>query len=118
MIAPSWIKPTPSGLHVEPGDFFIDPVMPVDRAVITHGHSDHAHAGHGHVLATEETLAIMRLRFGENSGQVTRYGDTINIGGVDVTLLPAGHVLGSAQIQLDYGASRVIVSGDYKRRRD
>jgi putative mRNA 3-end processing factor len=115
-----WLK-TRDGLYCEPGDFHIDPPKPVERAVITHGHGDHARPNHGHVLATMETLAIMRRRFGDEAGgqmQSAAYGETIRIGEVDVTLAPAGHILGSAQIVLDYRGSRVVVSGDYKRRPD
>ncbi len=119
--SPDWLKPTPRGLYCEAGDFYVDPVNPVERAVITHGHSDHARAGHGAVLATPETLAIMRQRFGENAGgshQPLAYGEAISLGGVDVKLVPAGHILGSAQAVLDYRGSRIVVSGDYKRRAD
>ena len=119
---PTWIRPTPSGLYVAPGDFYIDPGVPVARAVITHGHGDHARGGHTQALATPETLAIMALRYGEGTsypgGQAVPYGDTITHHGVEMAFLPAGHVLGSAQIQLTYNGQRVIVSGDYKRRRD
>lgn len=111
----------PAGLYCPPGDFYIDPVRPVARAVITHGHSDHARAGHGAVLATKETLAIMGARHGEaftGSPQQVSYGDTVTINGVDVRLAPAGHVLGSAQVVVEHGGKRMIVSGDYKRRRD
>ncbi|HLI21117.1 MAG TPA: DNA ligase-associated DEXH box helicase, partial [Stellaceae bacterium] len=86
-----WLKPTPRGLYCEAGDFFVDPVQPVGRAVITHGHSDHARAGHGAVLATPETLAIMRQRFGDNAGgslQPLGYGESIKLGAVSVTLAP------------------------------
>jgi len=99
----------------------VDPVKPVPRAVITHGHSDHARAGHGAVLATPETLAIMAARYGEDftrSRQAARYGETHDLGGVTVRLVPAGHVLGSAQAVVEAGGTRVVVSGDYKRRRD
>src|SRR5207248_5457335 len=101
--------------------FHIDPVTPVPRAVITHGHSDHARPGNGAVLATAETLAIMRSRYGDEAGgalQALRYGEGIEFGGVSLRLAPAGHVLGSAQIVLERGGSRVVVSGDYKRRPD
>src|ERR1700761_1409609 len=94
------LRNTPEGLYCPPGDFYIDPVTPVDRAVITHGHSDHARSGHGAVMATPETLAIMGERYGENfAGAVepARYGKTISHKGVNVTLAPAGHILGSAQ---------------------
>jgi putative mRNA 3-end processing factor len=116
-----WLKPTQRGLYCEAGDFFDDPVQPVDRAVITHGHSDHARAGNGAVLATQETLAIMRQRFGDNAGgslQPLAYGEVIKLGPVSVTLVPAGHILGSAQAVLEKGGSRIVVSGDYKRRPD
>jgi putative mRNA 3-end processing factor len=115
------LRPRPEGLHCAPGDFYIDPVRPVDRAVITHGHSDHARAGHGAVLATPETLAIMRARYGAEfagSTQALAYGETVRIGSVTVSLAPAGHVLGSAQAVIERGDLRIIVSGDYKRRPD
>jgi len=117
----SWIRATPSGLYCEPGGFHVDPVQPVERAVITHGHSDHARPGHTRVLATPETLAIMRRRYGEDAGgslQAASYGETVSIGDVSVSLVPAGHILGSAQAVIDYRGSRVVVSGDYKRRPD
>jgi putative mRNA 3-end processing factor len=117
----TWLRPTRSGLYCEPGDFYIDPTEAVARAAITHGHSDHARPGNGAVLATSETLAIMRQRYGGDAGgslQAAAYGEAVAIGDVSVTLVPAGHVLGSAQIVLDHRGSRVVVSGDYKRRRD
>jgi putative mRNA 3-end processing factor len=101
--------------------FYIDPVRPVDRAVITHGHADHARAGHGTVAATPETLAIMATRYGEDfteRRQSVAYGETINHNGVEVTLVPAGHVLGSAQAVVRWKGLTMVVSGDYKRRRD
>jgi putative mRNA 3-end processing factor len=116
-----WLSVRAEGLHVEPGGFFIDPVRPVDRAVITHGHADHARPNHAHVLATPETLAIMRQRYGEAAGgslQPLAYGEAIRLGGVKVKLVPAGHVLGSAQAVLEHAGSRVVVSGDYKRGED
>ncbi|MEZ5667718.1 MAG: ligase-associated DNA damage response exonuclease [Alphaproteobacteria bacterium] len=117
----TWLYPTPSGLYCAPGGFHVDPVVPVDRAVITHGHADHARAGHRHVLATAQTLAIMGVRYGaEFAGatQALRYGETLTVGSVAVTLHPAGHVLGSAQVAMAHGGARAVVSGDYKRRRD
>ena len=115
------LRNTPEGLYCPPGDFHIDPVRPVPKAVITHGHSDHARSGHGAVLATPETLAIMAARYGEDFAQAMEradYGKTVARGGVDVTLVPAGHVLGSAQAVLRWKGMTVVVSGDYKRRRD
>jgi len=115
------LRPTPKGLYCPPGDFFVDPVAPVDRAVVTHGHADHARAGHRVVLATPETLAIMASRYGEDFAHVREpaaYGARTVRNGVGVTLAPAGHVLGSAQVLIDYAGRRLVVSGDYKRRRD
>ena len=117
----TWIKTTPAGLYCLPGDFYIDPLRPVARAVITHGHGDHARPGNDRVLATPGTIAIMQERYGEAAGgslQPLRYGEAVTAGGVTVRLVPAGHVLGSAQIVLEYRGSRVVVSGDYKRRAD
>jgi len=108
---------TPAGLCCKPGGFHIDPVRPVERALITHGHSDHARAGHGAVLATQETLDLMRLRYGENfagSTQVAKPGETLTLGGVKVTFHPAGHVLGSAQIAVTCKDTCIVASGDYK----
>ena len=117
----NWLRVTPAGLYCEPGDFYIDPARPVPRAVITHGHGDHARPGNEHVLATPETVAIMRQRYGELAGgtlQATRYGEPVALNGVSVCLVPAGHVLGSAQLVIEYKGVRIVVSGDYKRRPD
>ncbi len=118
----TWLKTTPNGLYCEPGDFYIDPVRPVARAVITHAHADHARPGHEAVLATEGTLAVMRTRMGaERAGgsqQSIGYGAAIKQKDVMVTLFPAGHVLGSAQILMEYAGARAVVSGDYKRQAD
>jgi putative mRNA 3-end processing factor len=113
--------PTPAGLYCPPADIHIDPVRPVARALITHGHSDHARSGHGAVLATRETLAIMALRYGEDfTGQRQEAvpGETTRIGEVDFRFMPAGHVLGSAQIVVESRGLRIVASGDYKRERD
>ena len=113
--------PKPEGLYCPPGDFYIDPVRPVARAVITHGHADHARAGHGAVLATAETLDIMAERYGlEFAGatQAAAYGEAVVRDAVTVTLVPAGHVLGSAQAVVRWKGLTMVVSGDYKRRRD
>jgi putative mRNA 3-end processing factor len=113
--------PTPKGLYCPPGDFYVDPVVPVDRAVITHGHADHARSGHGTVLATPATLDIMATRYGEDfagTRQAAPYGETVSHNGVDIRLVPAGHVLGSAQAVVRHGGLTMVVSGDYKRRRD
>jgi putative mRNA 3-end processing factor len=118
----TWLCVRPEGLYCVPGDFFIDPVRPVHRAVITHAHADHARPGHDAVLATEATLAIMEVRMGTGGAGRTRqslaYGESLPLGDVTVRLEPAGHVLGSAQIVMDYTGSRAVVSGDYKRAHD
>ncbi|MBR1221022.1 ligase-associated DNA damage response exonuclease [Bradyrhizobium sp. U87765 SZCCT0131] len=111
------LTPQPAGLFCKPGGFHIDPVRPVERALITHGHSDHARPGHGAVLATRETLDMMRLRYGEGFARTTQaigYGEEIALGDVTVTFHPAGHVLGSAQIAVTHGGTRIVASGDYK----
>lgn len=122
MIRPEQLlRETPQGLWCEPGGFFIDPMRPSANAVITHGHADHARAGHQRVLATPETLAIMASRYGDDfcaARQAAGYGERVRIGEVNVSLHPAGHVLGSAQALLEWKGLRIAVSGDYKRRRD
>ena len=112
---------TPNGLFSPLGGFFIDPMRPVERALITHGHSDHARAGHDAVMATRETLEIMALRCGPGfarATEVARPGERRRIGGVEVGFVPAGHVLGSAQILVEANGMRVVASGDYKRAHD
>ncbi|WJY19565.1 ligase-associated DNA damage response exonuclease [Alteriqipengyuania flavescens] len=130
MAAPfSWIRPEPWGIHVVPADTWIDPSKAVPHALVTHGHADHARGGHGETVATPETLAIMELRYRtgaqDDAGEIPHravpieYGETIRLkGGVDATYIPAGHVLGSAQILLEHAGERVICTGDYKRRAD
>jgi putative mRNA 3-end processing factor len=116
--AEALLHPRPEGLYCPPGDFFIDPLVPVERALITHAHSDHARAGHGHVLATADTLAIMALRYGDGFAghmQPIGYGEAIAHNGVAIRFHPAGHVLGSAQIELAWRGLTIVVSGDYKR---
>jgi putative mRNA 3-end processing factor len=117
----TWLRPTPAGLYCAPGDFHIDPALPVPRAVVTHGHGDHARPGNAAVLATQETLAIMRRRYGAEAGgslQALHYGEALPIGDVTLRFAPAGHVLGSAQAVIEHRGFRVVVSGDYKRRPD
>jgi putative mRNA 3-end processing factor len=118
----TWLKVLPQGLHCEPGGFFVDPVAPVDRAVVTHAHSDHARRGHRAVLGSADTLALMRVRLGEDgvreTEQTLAWGEAVTIGDVRVWMQPAGHVLGSAQVAMEYLGTRAVISGDYKRVAD
>ena len=116
-----WLKLDGAGLCCAPGDFHVDPTRRVERAIITHSHSDHARPGHGAVLATPETIAIMKARLGPEAAgsfQELRYGERVGMGGVTVRLAPAGHILGSAQVAIEHRGRRAVVSGDYKRRPD
>ena len=117
----TWLRPDGAGLYCVPGGFHIDPHASVERAVITHGHSDHARPGHRAVLATPDTLAIMKLRLGDGAGhdlQPLDYGVPITVRDVTVTLLPSGHILGAAQVVITYQGQRAVISGDYKRQND
>jgi putative mRNA 3-end processing factor len=117
MRAEDLLTPAPDGLFCRLGGFHIDPIRPVARALITHGHADHARPGHDAVLATAETLDLMRLRYGDGfagSTQSIRYGEPLQVDGVTVSFHPAGHVLGSAQILIEAGGLRMVASGDYK----
>jgi len=121
MAAQDVLTPTPGGLYCPEGGFFIDPPRASPRALITHGHADHARAGHGAVMATRETLAMMALRYGAgfaSAQQIAVYGEPVRVGGVQVSFHPAGHVLGSAQILIEANGYRLVVSGDYKRGYD
>ncbi len=117
----SWLAVDRRGLFCRPGGFHIDPHGAAPRAVITHAHSDHARPGHDHVLATRETIAFMEARLGAaatRGSQALAYGETLSIGDVTVTLMPAGHVLGSAQVVIEWQGRRAVISGDYKRGAD
>ncbi|MCD2316285.1 ligase-associated DNA damage response exonuclease [Sphingomonas sp. IC-11] len=113
-----WLESHPHGIYVRPADAWVDPSTPQAKALVTHGHADHARGGHGEVWATPETLAIMDTRYGEQVGNPVAYGKTVRLGDVEATFVPAGHVLGSAQILLEHRGERIVVSGDYKRRAD
>lgn len=105
----------PEGLYCPPGDFYIDPWRPVDRAVITHAHADHARMGHRHYLATDKAEGVLRSRLGQGINlQTLPYGVQITHNGVELSLHPAGHVLGSAQVRLSHGGQTWVASGDYK----
>jgi putative mRNA 3-end processing factor len=117
----TWLSVLPEGLFCVPGGFYVDPLRPVARAIVTHAHSDHARPGHDAVLASPATLALMRARLGEGAGrsqQALGWGERLRVGEVEVWLMPAGHVLGSAQVVMEWRGSRVVVSGDYKRAAD
>jgi putative mRNA 3-end processing factor len=108
-------------LYIEPIDVYIDPGRPVDRAIITHGHADHARAGHNHVLATPQTIEIMKARYGQtcaNSFQALEFGEKLAIDDFTITLYPAGHILGSAQVLIEHKGYRAVVTGDYKTHPD
>lgn len=104
----------PEGLYCPAGDFYIDPWRPVGRAVITHAHGDHARPGHADYLAADDAREVLRTRLGEIRLQTVRYGASIDVNGVRVALHPAGHVLGSAQVRIEYRGAVWVVSGDYK----
>lgn len=113
------ITQTPYGLYCEPGQFFIDPTRKVDKAIITHGHSDHAKAGSSHYLATSQSEGILRNRLGKSIRLETlEYGAPIRIHEVKLTFFPSGHLLGAAQIKLEHKGKITVISGDYKRDQD
>ena len=108
-------------LFIELLNAYIDPIKPVDKAIITHAHADHAKPNHKSVLATEDTINIMKIRYGENCAknfQIIKYGEKITIDGVNITFYPAGHILGSAQILLENKKNKVLITGDYKTIKD
>src|SRR5690606_7834449 len=104
----------PEGLYCPAGDFHIDPWLPVARAVVTHAHADHARAGHRHYLCAAEGESILRARLGEASLQCLRYGERVRIGAAALSLHPAGHIRGSAQVRIEVDGAVWVVSGDYK----
>ncbi len=113
------LRPTSAGLWCEPGGFHVDPWGPVERAVLTHAHADHARPGMAHYLATAPSLPILRRRLGPDAAiETIAYGEVRRIGEVDVSLHPAGHVLGSAQLRIAHRGEVWVVSGDYKRAPD
>ncbi len=109
---------TDKGMYVPLADVYIDPWKPVARAIITHAHSDHARWGMGAYLCHHQTIPVLKKRLGDNNYQVFRYGEEITINGVKFNFYPAGHVLGSAQIRVEYGGDVWVASGDYKLQHD
>lgn len=122
MTSPSdWLSIKKEGLYCIPGNFYIDPIYPVQQAFITHGHADHAYSGHHSVMAHPDTISIMKIRYGENCAtrfNLLDYHEKYQCNEVNCYLLPAGHILGSSQVVMEYKGNRVIVSGDYKRAKD
>ncbi|MEE4189835.1 MAG: ligase-associated DNA damage response exonuclease [Roseobacter sp.] len=114
MTRPPVLTFTDRGIYCAAGDFFIDPWRPTDRALITHGHADHARPGHGHYMATHQALPVMRHRLGDINAQAVAFGEVIRIGNADVSFHPAGHVPGSAQIRVSVAGEVWVASGDYK----
>lgn len=113
------LRVTKKGLHCPPGDFFIDAWNPVPICIVTHAHGDHAYPGHRLYIAIEETLKFLRHRFGQNLPTKTlQYGEKIKMGGCWISLHPAGHVLGSAQVRIEDAQGVTVISGDYKRAAD
>ncbi|MHA6325795.1 ligase-associated DNA damage response exonuclease [Roseivivax sp. CAU 1753] len=109
---------TDRGIYCPAGDFHIDPWRPVPRALITHGHADHARSGHASYLATEAAAPVMRYRLGDVHLETIAMGASLRIGDADVSFHPAGHIPGSAQIRVAVGGEVWVVSGDYKVARD
>ena len=105
---------TKRGIYCPDGDFYIDPTHGVERALVTHGHSDHAYRGHQNYLCTHAALPVIRHRLGRITAEGVAYGEVRRIGGVTVSFHPAGHVPGSAQIRVERGGEVWVVSGDYK----
>lgn len=119
--AENWMQVRPEGLYCVPADAFIDPHESVANAIVTHGHADHARPGHGEVIATPKTQAIMQVRYGDDNPKriPLEFGKQHNLpNGVTLSFAPAGHILGSAQAILEYDNHRIVISGDYKRYYD
>jgi len=112
------IEFTDKGLYCRQGDFYIDPWKPVDKAIITHAHSDHARPGNKHYLCHHFTKPLLQLRLGDNSYQTVDWKETVTMNGVDIALYPAGHIIGSAQVRVAYKDEVWVVSGDYKTEDD
>ena len=109
---------TDKGLYCSQGNIYIDPWKPVDKAIITHGHSDHAYFGHKYYLCHHYTKPILQLRLGNNNYESVEWGETVTMNGVKISLHPAGHIIGSSQIRVEYNGEVWVVSGDYKTEDD
>ena len=109
---------TDKGLFCPAGGFYLDPWKPVDKAIITHAHSDHARFGSKHYLCHHYTTPILKLRLGENNYQSVEWGETTMINGVNVSLHPAGHIIGSSQVRIEYNGEVWVFTGDFKTEND
>ncbi|MDH5823518.1 ligase-associated DNA damage response exonuclease [Luteimonas sp. RD2P54] len=118
MVAKDLVELRPEGLYCPVGGFHIDPWRPVPIAVITHGHGDHARAGMGEYHCSDACLPVLRWRLGEQRYHPHAHGAAFELGGARVSLHPAGHVLGSAQVRIEAGGEVWVASGDYKRQPD
>ena len=117
----NWLIKKKEGLYCIPGDFYIDPLYPVEKALITHAHTDHARPNNHFILGTKETIEIMKIRYAKSyctNCQVINYNSPLTINNIVITFIPAGHILGSSQILIEYNGYKVLISGDYKRVED
>lgn len=115
----SLLQFTDRGIYCERANVYLDPWRPVERAIITHGHSDHAYAGHQHYLCTAEAMPVIRHRLRpERDPQTLSYGEILSINGVNFSLHPAGHIPGSAQVRVEHAGEVWVFSGDYKLQDD
>ena len=113
------LESTSHGLYCVPGDFHVDPLLPVARAVVTHAHSDHARWGCQRYLAARPCEQLLRLRMSPDAEfRFLPYGEPVTVGGVQISFHPAGHILGSAQVRLEYRGRVVLITGDYKLETD
>lgn len=121
MILQDFLSFDPNGLYCKYGDFYIDPQQPVRNAVVSHAHGDHAVAGNNEVYCTEATAAIMQQRYGKKAAKVfniAAYDRQFTVGKVQITFIPAGHILGSAQLLMEYDGVKYLYTGDYKLQPD
>lgn len=113
------LQVTPAGLYCPAGDFYIDPWRSVNRAIITHAHSDHARSGSAHYLAADPSKSLLQLRLGMDIDlQTLPYGESLTLGEAVVTFFPAGHILGAAQIRIEHRGQIALITGDYKLQTD
>ncbi|HEY0355075.1 MAG TPA: DNA ligase-associated DEXH box helicase, partial [Flavisolibacter sp.] len=114
----SLIEFSDKGLYCRAGNFYIDPWKPVEKAVITHGHSDHARWGSQSYLSHHDTRVILQQRLGNNHYESIGWNETVYLNGVRISLFPAGHIIGSSQVRVEYNGEIWVVSGDYKLEND